>query len=138
MEKIDFNKVYDELEKIKNKIVNEYIEIYNSKTNDEKIGVYKSTIFGNRIGNAVDYLNDVCGGAYISFRDRRSNFYKQYKDWYKNISENKDNKWLEIHRFDFPHSSRQELEVNEAVANACCKYINETCNANCYVRTYID
>lgn len=138
MEKIDFDKVYDDLEKIKNKIVKEYIEIYNSRSNDEKIGVYNSTIFGNRIGNAIDYLNDVCGGACIHFRDRRSSFFNQYKEYLRNLPGNKGSRWLDVHIFSYPHSGRQELEVNEAVANACCKYINENCGASCYVRTYID
>ena len=138
MEKLDFKFIFSELERIRDKVVKEYMEIYKARGNSEKIGVYNSTIFGNRIGNAIDYLNGVCGGAYISFRDRRSNFYKQYKAWYKNLPENRNNKWLEIHRFNYPHSGRQELEVNEAVAKACCEYINKNCGANCRVGSYID
>ena len=138
MEKIDFDKVYNDLTKIRDRILKEFMEIYNARTNADRIPIFEGDIFGNRIGNAVDYLNDVCGGAYISFRDRRSNFYKQYKAWYKNLPENRDNKWLEIHRFDYPHSGRQELEVNEAIAKACCEYINKNLGANCRVGSYID
>ena len=135
MENLDFKPIFSELEKIRDRIVKEYMEIYNSRDNSERIPIYNSTIFGNRIGNAIDYLNDVCGGAWIGFRDKRSSFYKQYK---KYIREVENSPTMDVSTFSYPHSGRQELEVNEAVASACCEYINKNCGANCFVRSYIN
>ena len=111
------------------------MEIYKARDNSQKIEVYNSTIFGNRIGNAVDYLNDVCGCAWIGFKDKRSGFYKQYKQYIRDIN---NSPTMDAYIFSHPHSGRQELEVNEAVAKACCEYINKNCGANCFVRTRID
>ena len=135
MEKLDFKFIFSELERIRDKVVKEYMEIYKAKDNSEKIGIYNSTIFGNRIGNAIDYLNDVCGCAWIGFKDKRSSFYKQYKQYIRDIN---NSPTMDVYIFSYPHSGRQELEVNEAVAKSCCEYINKNCGANCFVRTRID
>ena len=66
MEKIDFDKVYDDLEKIKNKIVKEYIEIYNSRSNDEKIGVYNSTIIWMMFAVALVSILEIDAAASLS------------------------------------------------------------------------
>lgn len=135
MEKLNFKFIFSELEKIRDKVVKEYMEIYNARTNADRIPIFEGDIFGNRIGNAIDYLNDVCGCAWIGFKDKRSGFYKQYKQYIRDIN---NSPTMDAYIFSYPHSGRQELEVNEAVAKACCEYINKNCGANCFVRSRID
>ena len=44
-----------------------------------KYAVFSTDLFGRRTSPDTDYLLDLCGGAYLTFRDKRSSAYKAFK-----------------------------------------------------------
>lgn len=136
MEKINFELVEKDLKKIMEEVKEAMLKQFQKE--GPRYSIHQADLAGNKIGNAVDYLYDSCGCSSILFRDKRSSFYKQYKNYLKNLPENKNDKWFEVTHFFYPHSGRQEYSLNEAVAEACCEYLNKNCGANCYVRSWED
>lgn len=126
MSKFDFDAIVKECENVATKAYNEEIQ----KMIEEGYK-YKVTSSDNMV---VGYMYDVCGGAYIKFRDCRSSFYKEYKKYRLN------NDMSEPHSIfrEYPSFGRQELRVNKAIANAVNEYLKQKYNTNSYVITYID
>ena len=125
MSKFDFESIVKECKEVATKAYNEEIQ----KMLKEG---YKYKVTDN--GDTIDYMYDICGGAYIKFKDCRSGFYRELKKYCLN----KDT--YEPHGVfrEYPHFCRQELRVNSAVANAVNEYLKEKYNTNTYVITYID
>ena len=84
----------------------------------------------------VDQLLDLCGDAYIEFKDRRSSFYKQYKKYL--IENNRLNKYNDLYMFDFISTGRQEHSVNNAAAEAVYNYLTSTFKVSLNLGSYID
>ena len=84
----------------------------------------------------VDQLLDLCGGAYIEFKDRRSSFYKQYKKYL--IENNRLNKYNDLYMFDFIPTGRQEYSVNKAAAEAVYNYLTSTFKVSLNLESYVD
>lgn len=136
MQKIDFKQLEKELEEIRDEVVKKELEEF--KKEGFAYNVYQSDVLGNSTGPAIGGMYDICGGAYIYFRDKRSSFYKQYKSYLKSLPENKDDKWFEVTHFYYPCSGRQELCLNAKLARCCCEHINKKYNAGCGYRTFVD
>jgi len=130
---IDFDKIQVDLEKISGDITKRKLLEYQIK--GPRYSIYQTDLMGNKIGNAVDHLYDLCGCSVILFKDKRSSFFKQYK---KYLQEKENSKWFDVNMFRYPSSGRQEAELNEEVARACCEYLNKNFNAGCFVRSYLD
>jgi hypothetical protein len=80
----------------------------------------------------VGYMYDICGNAYIKFKDQRNSFAKAYKKFIQSIDEIYSTDVFNL----YMHSSRQELRVNKAVAFAVANHINSKYKANVYVKWY--
>ena len=125
MSKFDFEVIVKECEKVATKAYNEEVQKMLAEG-------YRYEVTSN--GNAVDYMYDICGGAYIKFKDCRSSFYKEYKKYRLN---NNMGEPYGMFR-EYPPFGRQELRVNKAVVNAVNEYLKQKYNTNSYVITYID
>lgn len=90
---------------------------------------------GPRYKAGNDYLLDLCGGAFLEFKDKRSAFCKQLKAFNKT----RGFEWFhDGYALEIGHSGRQEAEINQSAVKAVANYLNETYKANCYARCYID
>lgn len=98
-------------------------------------GVQYAVCSGNSV---VDQLYDVCGGAYVKFKDLRSSAYRSYKKFIR--ERENDQKYDPYGLFhEYYHSGRQEWRVNRAVANAVKDYLNSVFGqGTVVVKTYID
>ena len=86
-----------------------------------------------KVGN--DYLLDLCGGAFLEFKDKRSAFCRQLKAFNKT----RGLEWFHGgYALEIGHSGRQEAEVNHSAVKAVATYLNDTYKVNCYARCYID
>ena len=79
-------------------------------------------------------LYDVCGNAYIKFKDMRKSFVKEYVKYMISIGNSTYDNTFSLYN----HSGRQELRVNKAIALAIAKHLNEKYNADVFVRWYVD
>lgn len=84
--------------------------------------------------NSSSYiLPDICGGAYVKFKDLRSKAYKTYKKWYEEKYEN--DPYGMFHDYG---TATQLYNVNVAVAKNVASIINKAFGDSVYVKTYID
>lgn len=95
-------------------------------------GVQYAVCSGNSV---VDQLYDVCGGAYVKFKDLRSSAYRSYKKFV--MSRDESDPYGIFH--DYCHSGRQELRVNRVVAQSVANFLNKRFGDNTVgVKSYID
>lgn len=120
MMNLDWNEIYNECLELSIKAERQEIE----KMINEGI---KYSV-NNDKGNTVGMLYDICGNAHVKFTDKRNKFAKEYK------KHTGDTDTFSL----YCKSSRQELRINKAVANAVVNHLNEKYNAKVYVRWYVD
>lgn len=94
--------------------------------------VYNADLDGNQIGPS-SYILDVCGFAYIEFKDKRSKFYKMCKQW-----EAPDRDWYNYLHIRTKHSTRQEMGLAEACMRAAVGAINKYYPDSVYMTSRID
>lgn len=92
--------------------------------------VYSVDLAGNRLSNESSYMLDLCGGAYILIKDRRTKFYKFVKH-HKGCCSNT----VQIHHI---YRGRQEAGLNEACMRAAYNYLKAAGIPGLELRTYID
>lgn len=90
--------------------------------------VYSSDLFGARIGTS-SYMLDLCGGAYILIKDRRTKFYKFVKQ------NGLGGSTVPIHHI---YRGRQEAGLAEACMRAACEYLTKAGIPGLDLHTYID
>lgn len=80
-------------------------------------------------------LLDLCGNAFVKFKDGRSSFCRQLKAYNKE----RGLEWfLNGLSLEYGHTGRQEFSVNKAGAQAVVDYLNEHFKVKCYCYSYID
>ena len=82
----------------------------------------------------VGRLYDVCGNAYIKFKDKRNKFAKEYKKYINSLESSHSEDSFTLYQ----KSGRQELRINKAIADAVADHLNEKYNANVMVKYYVD
>lgn len=125
MTKFDFESITKECEKITT-------EAYNFAVQKMLEDGHKYEVIAN--GNTVDYMYDICGGAFIKFCDCRSSFYKEYKKY--RLNNNMGDPYGMFR--EYPSFGRQELSINKAIVEAVNQYLRQAYNVKTIVKTYID
>lgn len=102
-------------------------------------------IRGNRFG-PVDYMLDVCGFAWINFKDKHSRFYKMCQEHQMGECPpgiNMDAFRIMRRQYDSlnirtKHSVRQEMGLAEACMRAAVEVINDSYPGEVYMKSRID
>lgn len=125
--KYDFEKIEKELEIVAREAAEKEIKAMEERG-------FQYSIHNGNDSKPVDFLYDVCGGAYVYLKDGRKSFARQYSNYHlrKYGSESYGHFSL------YPSFGRQELCFHKAVANAVSNYINEKYGAESRVKSYID
>lgn len=82
------------------------------------------------------YLLDLCGGALLTFKDKRSSFCRELKKFNKKKYGNAF--FLEGYYIEYGSTGRQEYSVNRAAVQAVSDFINKEYGANSKVRSFLD
>ena len=80
-------------------------------------------------------LLDLCGNAFVKFKDGRSSFCRQLKAYNK---ERGQEGFLDGLSLEYGHTGRQEFSVNKAGVQAVVDYLREHFKVKCYCYSYID
>lgn len=105
-----------------------------------KHAIQSADLRGNKFG-PVDYILDVCGFAYINFKDKRSKFYKlarEYEVGPKTAYNEYEYRYYNYLHIRTKHSCRQELGLAEACTKAAAEVINKYFPGTVYVTSRID
>lgn len=121
---------FKEIEQTANKLARE--AAYNQLKLLQAKGPAYEILDGNE--RVVDQLLDLCGNAYIEFKDKRSSFYRQYKKYL--FENNRLNKFNDLNTFGFISTGRQEHSVNEAATEAVYNYLTSTFNVIFKISVY--
>ena len=108
-----------------------------------RFAVYSADLAGRPTSGILGTMLDVCGGAYICFKDKRTKFarYMKEREREERRASGCDTRFFQFYSIHVHHknSGRQEMGLAEAAIKAYYEVLRQHQLADCiYVKTFID